>query len=140
MTTSKQKTCVTKKTFEHNWRQTFRLKRAYFGHSPPNTDKTRKSHNHPTKFRWQSNQQTNATLPPFHQNPTTNHQHPNEFHTINNSYTPFFYNRMPFNQHPPHKSTNQAAGIENRMMKHQEEKLPQEMVQLIKLVHARYVN
>jgi hypothetical protein len=115
-------------------------KRAYFGHSTPNTDKTRKSHNHPTKPRWQPNrrinEQTSTTLPPFHQNHTTNHQHPNELHTINNPYTPFFYNRMPFNQHPPHKSTSQTAG--NRMTKHQE--LPQEMVQLIKLLHTRYVN
>jgi hypothetical protein len=114
------------------------LKRAYFGHSPPNTDKTRKTHNHPTKFRWQSNQQTNTTLPPFHQNHTTNHQHPNERHTINNPYTPFSYNHMPYNQHPPHKSTSQTAG--NRMKQQQEEKLPQEMVQLIKLLHTRYVN
>jgi hypothetical protein len=114
------------------------LKRAYFGHSPQNADKTRKSYNHPRKFRWQSNQQTNTTIPPFHQNHTTNHQHPNEFHTINNPYTPFFYNRMPFNQHPPHKSTSQTAG--NRMMKQEEEKLPEEMVQLIKLLHTRYVN
>ncbi len=82
----------------------------------------------PMTHKWQPNQlpnqQTNLSLPPFHQIPPTNHQNTNQFHPNHP-----FYNQPPFNQHPPHKDINQQEG-----------RLPQEMVQLIKLLHTRYVN
>jgi hypothetical protein len=105
------------------------LKRAYFGHPPRTSNKSHLRQKHhmrqPMTYRWQPNQvpnqQTSLPLPPFHQSPSTIHQNANQFHPNHP-----LYNQQLHNQHTSHKD--------------QEGRLPQEMVQLIKLLHTRYVN
>ena len=95
------------------------LKRAYFGHPPKINTQQKKYTKQPMRYRWQPNQPNMGTtpLPPYYHMPPTNQIHPRRP-----------YQNEPLYQHPP-KDTTQTEG-----------RMPQEMVQLIKLLHNRYVN
>ena len=106
------------------------LKRAYFGHSPPKAKNLRKTKSHDQqsgKPRWQFNTTPNIPFPMYHQhqNPTTNQHHPN-------TYTPHHYSPLNYNHIPTKQAPRNDAQQQTRI-------IPDEMVELIKLLHNRYV-
>ena len=81
------------------------------------------------------NQHAISTLPP------EPHHKPSTCKGVPHHKQPLYYLlQLHALQPTPTQKNNQAAGIGNRVTKQQEGKLPQEMVQLIKLLHFRYVN